>query len=54
MAAAKSNEYDVRFEFDAPRFYDFQKADMDMTPADQWFRTAPDGPGVKPAGTVYL
>lgn len=39
--------YDARFEFDAPRYYDFQ-ATSSGTPADKWFDTAPDGPGCKP------
>jgi hypothetical protein len=38
---------DERFEFDAPRFYDFE-AGSPASPADKWFDTAPDGPGHKP------
>jgi hypothetical protein len=44
--------YDARFEFDAPRYYDFQ-AMSQATPADKWFDTAPDGPGCKPESETY-
>lgn len=38
--------YDANFEFDAPRYYDFE-AMNERTPGDKWFETAPDGPGCK-------
>ncbi len=42
-------EYDSRFEFDAPRFYDFEALGRGGSPhGDHWFSTAPDGPGCKP------
>jgi hypothetical protein len=44
------SEIDERFEFDAPRFYDFQTMTSDCSPADVWFDTAPEGPGKRPAG----
>ncbi|GBF89448.1 hypothetical protein Rsub_02020 [Raphidocelis subcapitata] len=44
-------EIDERFEFDAPRFFDFQTMTSDCSPADAWFDTAPEGPGMRPAGT---
>lgn len=52
MAATAATEqqddlFDARFEFDAPRYYDFQ-AMSPGSPADKWFDTAPDGPGCKP------
>lgn len=40
---------DDRFEFDAPRFYDFAAPRAAPSPADAWFDTAPEGPGAKPA-----
>lgn len=43
-------EVDERFEFDAPRFYDFNTMTSDCSPADAWFETAPEGPGQRPAG----
>jgi hypothetical protein len=43
----QDDNYDARFEFDAPRFYDFEKM-SGGTPVDKWFDTAPDGPGCKP------
>lgn len=45
--AEPEHMYDERFEFDAPRFYDFEAMTGD-TPADKWFETAPEGPGRKP------
>jgi hypothetical protein len=51
MAAEQERQhddlYDARFEFDAPRYYDFESMSQG-TPADSWFDTAPDGPGCKP------
>lgn len=44
--------YDARFEFDAPRYYDFESMSQG-TPADKWFDTAPDGPGCKPESKKY-
>jgi hypothetical protein len=44
---AEQHCFDGRFEFDAPRFYDFE-AMSGGTPADKWFDTAPEGPGCKP------
>uniref|UniRef100_A0A383VSF2 TPX2 C-terminal domain-containing protein n=1 Tax=Tetradesmus obliquus TaxID=3088 RepID=A0A383VSF2_TETOB len=41
-------DFDERFEFDAPRYYDFEAMDGGGTPCDKWFDSAPDGPGVKP------
>jgi hypothetical protein len=41
-------DYDERFEFDAPRYYDFEAMDGGGTPCDKWFDSAPDGPGNKP------
>lgn len=40
-------DYDEKFEFDAPRYYDFESTEGG-TPCDKWFDTAPDGPGCKP------
>ena len=45
-------EIDERFEFDAPRFFDFQTMTSDCSPADAWFDTAPEGPGMRPAGAA--
>lgn len=39
-------DYDANFEFDAPRYYDFESMN-EGTPGDKWFETAPDGPGCK-------
>lgn len=39
-------QYDANFEFDAPRYYDFEFMN-EGTPGDRWFDTAPDGPGCK-------
>jgi hypothetical protein len=47
MAVEQDDMFDARFEFDAPRYYDFE-AMSTGTPADKWFETAPDGPGCKP------
>jgi len=47
MEAGQDDLYDARFEFDAPRYYDFETM-SGGTPADKWFDTAPDGPGCKP------
>jgi hypothetical protein len=47
MAVEQDDMFDARFEFDAPRYYDFE-AMSSGTPADKWFETAPDGPGCKP------
>lgn len=41
-------DVDERFEFDAPRWYDFNRMTSDASPADAWFETAPEGPGMKP------
>lgn len=46
-------EYDANFEFDAPRYYDFQ-AINEGTPGDKWFDTAPDGPGCKADKSKHL
>jgi hypothetical protein len=53
--AAKQQDdlFDTRFEFDAPRYYDFQ-AMSPGSPADKWFDTAPDGPGCKPESEALL
>jgi hypothetical protein len=45
-------EVDQRFEFDAPRFYDFQTMTSGFSPVDTWFETAPEGPGKRPAGAA--
>lgn len=51
MEMEQDEMFDARFEFDAPRFYDFEAASQG-TPADKWFDTAPDGPGCKPESKV--
>lgn len=45
-------EADPRWEFDAPKFYDFSRLDAVPAPADEWFATAPDGPGTRPKGAA--
>jgi hypothetical protein len=45
-------EIDERFEFDAPRWYDFDSMTSDRSPADAWFDTAPEGPGKRPAAAT--
>ena len=45
-----ASEIDERFEFDAPRFFDFQTMTSNHSPADAWFDTAPEGPGKRPTG----
>lgn len=42
----RQDDYDAKFEFDAPRYYDFDSMTVG-TPGDKWFDTAPDGPGCK-------
>eukprot|EP00775_Hariotina_reticulata_P002311 gene2311-2619_t len=42
----QQDDYDAKFEFDAPRYYDFDSM-AGGTPGDKWFDTAPDGPGCK-------
>ncbi len=43
-------ELDERYEFDAPRFFNFSDNNEGDTRADDWFASAPDGPGVRKAG----
>jgi hypothetical protein len=44
-------ERDDRFEFDAPKYYDFSNMPQaEALAGDDWFTHAPDGPGHRPKG----
>ena len=43
----------IEFVYDAPQYYDFEQ-NSHGAPADEWFETAPDGPGYKRGTPLVL
>lgn len=40
IVCGAGGEFDERFEFDAPRFHDFQKSTPEEDAVDAWFNTS--------------